>query len=165
LNETDETNVKELYRINNKMAKDEVKKFINRKFTQQKRKELHTIERNKKSATLRKYAKLCVKEGIVSNRVKTENTKTDDVSVANIKSNGKKPIANPFETAIKIANARKEEAKRQQEERLMRQREVAAAKKQRDSKRKLHMKRTKSGQPLLGEKIKGMLSKLQSTST
>jgi hypothetical protein len=148
------------------MAKDEVKKFINRKFTQQRRKELHTIERNKKSATLRKYAKLCVKEGIVSNRVKTDNTKTTgDDSITDIKSNGKKPIVNPFETAIKIANTRKEEAKRQQEERLLRQREVAAAKKQRDSKRKLHMKRTKSGQPLLGEKIKGMLSKLQSTST
>lgn len=148
----------------------ELKKYMNFKFTQKKRQILADKKRIKKHADLRKYAKLCKQEGIISDRVNLNSSENGigNVSQENGINSDKTSKVNekmkPFAKALETANKRKEEAELIKQAAANKKEEIQKAKKIRDEKRKMHMKRTKKGQPLLNDQIKGILTKLKAGS-
>ena len=142
----------------------ETNKYTSWKKSQDIKKKEFETKRYKKAATLRKYAKLCAREGIVSDRVNMSAKKTvgssSDIS-EEPRHDNKKPKKNPFADAMRIAEERKLAKEQQLLEKKQREAEIEDAAKKREEKRKMHMKRTKKGQPLLGNQIQNMLTKLQ----
>lgn len=108
---------------------------------------------------MRKYSRLCKRENIESDRVhigaKVQHDRNSKVS------NGKK---NPFDNATKSSQKVKDDKNRAIEEHNRKLQEIDEAKKLREEKRRKHMARTKRGQPLLNERIAGILKKLQTPS-
>ena len=128
---------------------------------------MREIDRNKKSAALRKYAKLCIKEGIVSDRVNLDSGNREHESKSDRefkkKDNKRKSGPAPFDAALKVAAERKAEKERLIKEKLDKEMEIKRAAKIRKSKQNDHLKRTKSGQPILNNQIKNILGKLQAS--
>lgn len=139
---------------------DDIKKFQAQKWANDiKKKEMET-KRFKKAATLRKYAKLCKAEGIQSDRVRMGDRKEKSEGDADAPSKSKDTYR-PFKRAEQEA-VRLEQAK-QEKDMLAQQRlkEKEEAIRRREEKRRTLSKTTKKGQPLLGNHIKSILSKLQ----
>ena len=137
---------------------DDIRKFQGKKHAESiKKKELET-KRFQKAAALRKYAKLCKAEGIQSDRVYMG--KKEDRPTGDIKEN-KKVEYKPFRRAEREAErlqALEAEKERQRQENLQLKEEAI---RKRDEKRKALSKKTKKGQPVLGNQIKNILEKLQ----
>jgi hypothetical protein len=144
---------------------NDIRKFQGQKLASEKRKKEQEVKRHKKSAMLRKYAKLCIKEGIQSDRVNTGPRKEveDSGGKKTMKSKEKENTGNykPFKKAEEYA-AKVEQAHKEKEElRKLSMQEKENALKRREEKRKLLSKKTKKGQPLLGNHMKSILEKLQ----
>lgn len=125
----------------------------------QRKKEEDEVKRNKKSAALRKYAKLCKRDGIVSDRVNLDGVKKQKEE-----SKEKRPaMKNPFAAAEKEANIMKDVKSEVEAARQKVQDEIKKSQINRNAKRHEHLKRTKNGQPLLNASVKGLLAKIQKT--
>lgn len=146
----------------------------------QAKKEEAEVERHKKAATLRKYAKLCKAEGIESTRVNVPTkVAAPAVSESNTaggmsrqekrdardaqrrekkeKGNSSKPFGKEIRQHEESQKSkREEEARREANEKAIREK-----KKARDEARKLHLKRTSKGQPLLGGRVRSLLAKIE----
>ena len=114
-----------------------------------------------KAKMLRKYSKLCVTEGIQSDRVHMgSKADKDDKSDSSFrKKTAQKPF--PFEKEMKQAESKKQEKemmKKRQEEREL---AIRTAETERKRKRGELQQKNNRGQPVLRNKIKHMLSKLQ----
>ena len=138
----------------------------------QKRKQIEEQKRNQKSKSLREYAKLCKREGIVSDRVNlgssssTENGSSHESTHKNSttisKDQHSKKKMNPFHLAEMERQrvvTEKEQSQRSKEET---QQEIIEKKKIREQKRQQSMKRTRKGQPIMANAIKSILGKLTS---
>ena len=137
----------------------------------QKRKQIEEQKRNQKSKSLREYAKLCKREGIVSDRVNL-GTNSSEIGIdhESIHKKGRgetsdkeqKKKMNPFhkeEMERQRILTEKEESQRSKEEA---QQEIVQKKKIREQKRQQSMKRTRKGQPIMANAIKSILGKLTS---
>ena len=127
------------------------------------------IERFKKHKALAKYARLCKAEGIVSDRVhigppKNTDDNNDDKD-NNDKNNNKKVKKDTSKTsynkALQIAQLKEKEKEQLATERMKRDDDIKQAEKIRKEKSKLHMRRTKKGQPILHNQVHAILQKLQ----
>jgi rRNA processing len=148
----------------------EVRKYVNWKNTQQARQKIIQGKIHKKHASLRKYAKLCEREGIVSDRVNISNNKvnTDMKQDSNDVTRPTKtePLpkiskANPFAHAMEVAKKKEAEKHEHLKMKETKALEIQAAAKKRQAKQKEFMQRTKRGQPVLHNQIKNILTKLQ----
>lgn len=142
----------------------------------QRKKEEDEVKRHKKSAALRKYAKLCKRDGINSDRVNLDNSRgrgnaaggTATASDDDKPSLGKRPTAisphksqHPFVRAERTAQEAKDAKLQSAANREMVQKDIAASQKVRNEKRQLHLKRTRTGQPVLNNTVKSLLAKIQ----
>ena len=142
----------------------------------QKRKKIEEQKRNQKSKSLREYAKLCKREGIVSDRVNlgssssSENDNTHEsihkkgttTSGGTSKEQNPKKKTNPYHLAEMERQrivTEKEQSQRGKEEV---QQQIGEKKKIREQKRQQSMKRTRKGQPIMANAIKSILGKLTS---
>jgi hypothetical protein len=129
-----------------------------------KKEQVIRAKRNEKSSMLRKYAKLCKKEGIVSDRINTES-RTEETKT--IKKPKKEKVAkpNPFAKSMATAKANKDNKTTAQNEKdamyAQNDKDKAEAIKAREKNSKLLSKKTKKGQPVLGNHIQAILNKLQ----
>jgi hypothetical protein len=142
----------------------------------QAKKEEKEVERHKKSAALRKYAKLCKAEGIESERVNvdlgprandaTSNARASSNSSENAKKqhdkeSKKKGAVSPFRKEEKKALDNQRQKAEGEERRQKQQAEILEKQKQRAETRKLHLKRTNKGQPLMNNRVKDLLAKIE----
>lgn len=138
----------------------------------QTKKEEREVERHKKSATLRKYAKLCKAEGIESERVNVDlggdkdgEGKRDASIRVDMKDKRdkkkKKDKASPYQKEERQAQDNRRAKKEEEERREAQQVEIKEKQKVRDESRKLHLKRTSKGQPLMNNRVKDLLSKIE----
>ena len=137
------------------------------------------VERHKKAATLRKYAKLCKAEGIESTRVNV-STKVfaPDVSGSNAvegvslqekrdaqrrekQKQGQGNSSKPFRKEIRQHEESQKLKRLEQARREVNEKAIQDKKRARDEARKLHLKRTRKGQPLMGTRVKSLLSKIE----
>lgn len=138
---------------------NEMKKFQGKKRFDELRKKEQETKRYKKAAALRKYAKLCKAEGIQSDRVHIG--KKEEGGERETKKPEQRPAYKPFQRAEKEA-ARLQQIEHEKEQlRLQAQKEKEEALKRREEKRKALSKKTKRGQPVLGNHVKSILEKLQ----
>jgi hypothetical protein len=134
------------------------------------------VDNFKKSAALRKYAKICKEEGVESQRVNVhkqskssspgrdegdgDGTKDNRDSVTK-KKEKKVSKSIPFAKERRIA----QESQRSREDHATRQKEkeeeIHKAKNERDSKRRQHMQKTSKGQPVMKTRVLGLLEKIQ----
>lgn len=146
----------------------DVRRYNGQKYTTEARKKAIQTKVHKKAAMLRKYAKLCRAEGIISDRVNTgtkPKKESSDSSTSSEKSkniSGKdivkhKIISKAQQAAQTVQQQREAIAAKRQEREAERQ---AAQRRRRDVTKELNRK-TKKGQPVLGNKVKLMLQKLQ----
>ena len=123
------------------------------------------IERFKKHKALSKYARLCKSEGIISDRVHigTKDKDNNNVHKDNkyIKKDKNQKHITTYDKAIKIAQKKEKEKIQIETLKKKKEEEIKQAEKLRKEKVKLHMKRTKKGQPILHNQIQSILSKLQ----
>ena len=129
---------------------------------------------HEKAKMLREYAKLAKREGIQSERVNlNQQPKSDDRMDNKNKSNHsfkKKKIVdstNSKTDLIKLYNDKQKEIKSDNEvknnEQTTKLDAIKAAKATREKERKDRFKRTKKGQPILGNQMVSLLSKIKST--
>ena len=143
----------------------------------QSKKEEQEVQRFKKAAALRKYAKLCKAEGIESARVNVD-TKTNanpefkaKSEISSLKGSERKAAKvhgdhkgkhyQPFEKEIRLAGENERVKIVSDERRIVKQAEIKAKQVKREANRKMHMKRTKRGQPVLDNRVKDLLSKIE----
>lgn len=126
---------------------------------QRKKRDLE-VQSYKKSAMLRKYAKLCKAEGIQSDRVNLSGEKRSKEERIERKKMSEKQKPNPFAKALEISSQKAAEQQRIEELKEKNLADKKAAEKKRKEKSKMMMKRTKKGQPILGNHIKNVLEKL-----
>jgi hypothetical protein len=141
--------------------------------TIQKKKVKADHESYKKAKVLKKYSKLVAEEGLTSDRVNMGKKVREDEAGRDStwkarkgekhgKSEGARKVKPaPFKRAMEKADARKNEIATSKAEAAARLREKAGKDKAREEKRKVHLKRTKKGQPLMKNQITSMLDKLQ----
>eukprot|EP00600_Ochromonadales_sp_CCMP1393_P000940 CAMPEP_0174977852 /NCGR_PEP_ID=MMETSP0004_2-20121128/13837_1 /TAXON_ID=420556 /ORGANISM="Ochromonas sp., Strain CCMP1393" /LENGTH=161 /DNA_ID=CAMNT_0016229077 /DNA_START=158 /DNA_END=643 /DNA_ORIENTATION=- len=136
---------------------NDVRKFQVEKLIREDRQRAKEVQRFKKAAQLRKYAKLCKSEGIVSDRVRI-GSKDDSgpVSKSNQVSARPRPFRYEEETAKRNKLAKEEKEILYQEK----EQEKAEALRRREEKRKALGKKNKKGQPVLGNHIKSLLEKI-----
>lgn len=119
------------------------------------------IERFKKHKALSKYAKLCKAEGIVSDRVhigpKDSNNDTKETTKETINKN-----KTSYNKALQMAELKEKEKQQIITDKKTKEDAIKQAEKARKEKTKLHMKRTKRGQPILHNQVHAILQKLQS---
>ena len=134
----------------------------------ERKKEQARVDNFKKTAALRKYAKLCKAEGIESQRVnmgermKSSDNIDESGETKKIKKEKKKsPSINPFHKEEKIANERKLNVAKKDALLTEKQKEIEQKKKERDEKRKIFKQKTSKGQPLMKNRITSLLSKIQ----
>lgn len=136
----------------------------------QRKKEEDTVRAMKKAAALRKYAKLCKREGIVSDRVNLDGAraaiKEDHVELQEFKQKHKTSQQqqhkhNPFAGAEREAQKARDDKEEAERARECVQGEIKKAELSREAKRREHMKRNKKGQPLLNSTAKSLLAKIQ----
>lgn len=140
---------------------DDLKKFQAQKWANDIKKKEQETKRFKKAATLRKYAKLCKAEGIQSDRVRIgdrkEKSDTDSAEHQKRPKDSYRPFKKAEKEAVRLEQAKQE--KDMQAQQRLKDKEDAI--KKREEKRKVLSKTTKKGQPILGNHIKSILSKLQ----
>lgn len=151
---------------------NDIRKFKGQKYTNElKRKEIER-KRYEKASTLRKYAKLCMKEGIQSDRVHIGKKDKSDNQVNNdndIQKNDKqhemktkfdkvKHFQGKIEKHNELILNEQLEKERLISESLQNKKEALQ---KRAIKCKLLTKKTKKGQPVLGNQMKLILEKLQ----
>ncbi len=142
----------------------------------QAKKEEKEVERHKKSAALRKYAKLCKAEGIESERVNVDlgqrthdaasstsasNDSSGVVKKGHDKNKNKTGVASPFRKEERKALDNQRLKNEGEERRKKQQAEILEKQKQRAETRKLHLKRTNKGQPLMNNRVKDLLAKIE----
>jgi hypothetical protein len=140
----------------------------------QAKREEKEVERHKKSAALRKYAKLCKAEGIESERVNvdlgprtnTSSTRADSdsseiVKKRHDKDTKKNGVVSPFRKEERKALDSQRLKAEGEERRQKQQAEILEKQKQRAEARKLHLKRTNKGQPLMNNRVKDLLAKIE----
>ncbi|KAJ1421537.1 hypothetical protein B484DRAFT_452685 [Ochromonadaceae sp. CCMP2298] len=137
---------------------DEIRRFQGAKLAREKKRKDQETKNFKKAAALRKYAKLCEKEGIQSDRVRTGKKSDSEEEPKRRETKEKK---RPYEREEESAKKLRVERELRDAQRAQWDREKEEALNKREEKRKLMMKRTKKGQPVLGNHIKSMLEKLQ----
>lgn len=115
-------------------------------------------KRVEKAATLRKYAKLCKKEGIKSDRVRIKGEAADAAPPKKAVKKSTNVIEEAAQLAQQRAQEKEKEKERQRKEKL---REVEAALHKRKEKRKLATAKNSKGQPLFKGKILNILERLQ----
>jgi hypothetical protein len=118
-------------------------------------------KRIKKITTLRKYAKLCKREGLESDRVNI-NKKNDNADETEDHKPEKK-IHKPFKPKkVEIPQQSPAEIQRQQREEQVKEniKKMEESLKRRKEQRKILTKKTAKGQPVLGGQIKNILGKL-----
>ena len=110
---------------------------------------------------LRNYAKLCEKEGIVSDRVHIgEKAESDEAHVSKHKRKDMKP--SPFLKAELAAKSVQEEKQHLIECKVSKEEAIKQAEKRRKDKTKLLNARTKKGQPFLSKFSTLLLDKITS---
>lgn len=135
------------------------------------------IKARQKSSALRKYAKLCEKEGVDSQRVNlsknpavsetTTAAQPSDAAVSDEKKKKKKAksVQRPvFEKEKKKAQELQQSRDQREKEIKTRELEKRQALNKRNEKRKMHMKTTRKGQPLMNNKINSLLEKIRNSS-
>ncbi len=120
----------------------------------------------KKAKVLKKYSKLVAEEGFTSARVnvgkRPEELDTDRQKRKRLKAEkAAKPIA--FKNALAKADERRSEIAASKAAVQEREAERAGKLKAREDKRKLHMKRTKKGQPVMKNVALALLDKIQAS--
>jgi len=123
---------------------------------------------HKKAAALRKYAKLCKREGIVSDRVNinaVSSTKSDHdqdkKQLLQQKQQQKRDGQHSFSSAQQEAQAAKDSKALKELERQQVQKEIKESEKVRKQKRRETLVKTKKGQPVLNNLVTKLLSKIQ----
>jgi len=136
--------------------------------TSHKKAEEAEVARHKKAAALRKYAKLCKREGIVSDRVNTNavsSTKSDHdqdkKQLLQQKQQQKRDGQHSFSSAQQEAQAAKDSKALKELERQQVQKEIKESEKVRKQKRRETLVKTKKGQPVLNNLVTKLLSKIQ----
>jgi hypothetical protein len=125
------------------------------------KKETSEMDSYKKAKILRNYAKLCVAEGIQSDRVHIGPRDDKD---STRKKKEKVAKANPFKRAELNAQESKMAVEAEREKKKNKELEIEHAKKKNNEKKKLITARTKKGQPILSNQISLVMQKLQSSS-
>jgi hypothetical protein len=127
----------------------------------QKKKEAETVKRMKKASALRKYAKLCKRDGIISDRVNVDGVRKVD-------SVGGEDVKQPAKADMRKISAVEKEAQRAVENKMELEQarkkvedEIRLSEAARLEKRREVMKRHKNGQPLLNLTAKKLLEKIQ----
>lgn len=141
-----------------------LQKFASRgsKGTQlQRKKEEDEVKRHKKSAALRKYAKLCKRDGIESDRVNLGSGPAPMQQPFAKAERKPKVKPQPFAKAERAAAEAKEAKAQAEAHREQVEKDIRESQKVREAKRQQHMKRTKSGQPVLNNTVKSLLAKIQ----
>ena len=138
----------------------------------QRKKDEDTVKRAKKSAALRKYARLCARDGIVSDRVNVDGVRKVKEEGGEEGTEGRKFIKkenkekqHPFAAAEKKAAEAKDTKMEEEQKRKLVDAEIKRAEAVRNAKRREHMKRSSKGQPLLGAASKTLLAKIESRSS
>lgn len=116
------------------------------------------VKSHTKAKMLREYSKLCAREGVVSDRVRSGPKLTEEASSERVIP-AKTSKSNPFEKQILIAQARVN-SKQQSTAAHSKLPDASASKDRRAAKRQSSAVNSK-GQPVLKHKIMNMLSKLQ----
>ena len=141
------------------------KRVDHHKFMLEVKRKSNLIKSHEKAKMLRKYSKLCAQEGIQSDRVHIGNSEGTSVSQEDDDSSSSKkkrlPKSFPFAKEIKRAEEKKQEELSKQQSREERESAIRLAEKERKRKRKEFQQKNKRGQPLLGNKIRSMLDRLQ----
>jgi len=119
------------------------------------------IERFKKHKALSKYAKLCKAEGIVSDRVHIGPKDSNNDTKETTKETGNKNKTS-YNKALQMAELKEKEKQQIITDKKTKEDAIKQAEKARKEKTKLHMKRTKTGQPILHNQVHAILQKLQS---
>jgi hypothetical protein len=139
-------------------------KFTNSKEYSKKRREQIILDRYRGAKIKKEFSKLCAKEGIESDRVHIgprEKISSNEVPVPERLKNREKKNVNPFEKELKIFNEKKVQLLVESEFKNKKKSEIDAAKLQRDERRKLFMKKTKKGQPIMNNKVTTLLNKIK----
>lgn len=129
------------------------------------KKEEEELERFRKHKKLNNYARLCRSEGIISDRVNVSKDRVKELDSNGIplrKILPEKKDNNPFKASQEKANKNKLEKIESINNRNKQLQDKISKDKKREENKKLHMKRTKKGQPILHNQINSILSKLQS---
>lgn len=129
-----------------------------------KKKEIET-RRHEKSSMLRKYAKLCKKEGIQSDRVNLNSSsgQTNSEEKEPKKAKTKAKTKSPFKKELQQAEERKQELSTKATAQKDNETKKKLSLKTREERRRNMTRRTSSGQPILGNQISSMLQKLQAS--
>lgn len=107
---------------------------------------------------LRDYAKLCVKEGVVSDRVNTNNSGQKPHHKQQLANKGKK---NPFEKAELLAKSKEVSSiQKESNSQAIREKEIKQAARKRKETSKIYQARTKKGQPYLSKISSVLLEKI-----
>jgi hypothetical protein len=138
----------------------------------QRKKEDDTVKAMKKAAALRKYARLCKREGIVSDRVHVDGLQSAQETGGASAAETQRPQqqrhqpkhSSPFASALREASKAKEQKQEEDRNRQTVQDEIKKSEANRNAKRREHVKRNKKGQPLLSSTAKLLLTKIQSSS-
>ena len=110
---------------------------------------------------LRNYAKLCEKEGIVSDRVHVGSKSDDDVNTSKLpKKKEVKP--SPFLKAELMAKSVQEEKQQLIDSKVSKEEAIKMAEKRRKDRTKLLNARTRKGQPFLSKYSTLLLDKITS---
>ena len=127
----------------------------------QKKKEAETVKRMKKASALRKYAKLCKRDGIVSDRVNVDG-------VRKAESGDGREVKQPAKAEMRKISAVEKEAQKSLENKMELEQarkkvedEIKLSEAARLDKRREVMMRHKNGQPLLNLTAKKLLEKIQ----
>jgi len=129
-------------------------------YADKKKKEIES-KRVHKASALRKYAKLCKREGVQSSRVRIDG-ELEPLKVSKISSYKTSAEKNALASTTATLDVTKDEKTQKENDIARKQREIAqAAEKRRKRKREINS-RTRKGQPILGNQMKHILEKLQS---
>lgn len=137
----------------------DIKRYTGAKKAADIRKKIHLSKLHKKASDLRNYAKLCEKEGIISDRVRLKSSTTVEED-SNHKLESKVKEKTPFAHSLQVAAQKRSEIEIKKNAKLEEKKLIEQAKFIRDKNRELHLKKTKKGQPNLNCQIKDILNKL-----
>ena len=130
------------------------------KFSREKKRRELLAQSHAKAKMLRKYAKLCSREEIQSDRVRI-GPKPADHSEAKSGSAVSSISPAPFSKEMKLAKELAEQKAEKAREKIAVQVDIKKAEKRRKVLRKEHSQRTRKGQPVMRNKINKLLGMLQ----
>jgi hypothetical protein len=115
---------------------------------------------HQKAQALRNYSKVCAREGIQSDRVRAVRA-ADSMPTTSTTQPTRPHKPFPFKKELEVAERLKDLSSKKVSEQQQRVSEIRSAATERRKKRREHGHITKSGQPVLKNKINKLLSKLQ----